>query len=596
MFDKIKRLLWKRKYIFLFFGLFLIVLTQRFLNERQNGLINSVSSDGLGYYCYLPAAVIYQDFNYTFYDKPENKINPFYHPALNPYKETKALNKYYCGTSICLLPFFIVGIAISAVAGTEINGYTDTFLMLVSVAALFYFLLSTFLITRIGRYFSVSEKTSVVACLIFFFSTNLFHYTIQEPSMSHVYSFFGVSLFFYLYVRLLQNTSNKALFFLGLSLGLVALIRPVNVVVVLFTPFFSQSINHYFLFLKTLFINYWKGIVLMVLAVIAAIVLQFTFYYLQTGDFFIVSYEGETFNFANPEIYNVLFSYRKGLFVYVPILFASLIFIILSKNNWYKKTIFFLAFSVFIYITSSWWCWWYGGGFSIRPVIDFLPVFIITTILLYSKLSTNIKRVVLTLTVPFVFFGQLMAYQYSNRLMDSSEMNKDKFWDLFLEVDLAAINQKKIDRLLKNNTIIKSEEQTFEDITDSNRIENSGYKSKKSCIVNNENPYSIGFGFPLRDLHIDESFYIIAECRAKTPKEAKDLALAISIDDNGPIIGWFVVFKNQFKDDEDGWSKLTNVVEIDKSFITDKSYLKIFANSSKGKSLVDDLKYTIVKK
>lgn len=38
------------------------------------------------------------------------------------------------------------------------------------------------------------------------------------------------------------------------------------------------------------------------------------------------------------------------------------------------------------------------------------------------------------------------------------------------------------------------------------------------------------------------------------------------------------------------------VTEIDKSLITDKSYLKIFANSDKGKSFVDDLKYTIVKK
>lgn len=595
MFNKIKSLLWKRKYIFLFFGLFLIVLTQRFLNERQNGLTNSVSSDGLGYYCYLPAAIIYQDFSYSFYQNKENKIKPFYTPAVYSYKNG-LLNKYYCGTSICLLPFFLIGIIISAIAGTDINGYTDTFLMLVSVAALFYYLLSTFLITKIGKFFSVPEKISLVASLIFFFATNLFHYTIQEPSMSHVYSFFAVTLFLYCFMRLVEETTNKKLMILGLCFGLVALIRPVNVVVVLFTPFFFNNISEYLLFLKTLFVKHFKGVVLFILANVLAVLLQFTFYYLQTGDFYIVSYEGETFNFAHPEILNVLFSYRKGLFIYVPILLAATIFILVSKNNWYKKTIFFLSFSFFIYVTASWWCWWYGGGFSIRPVIDFLPLFIIITMLLYSKLSAISKKVVLVLCFPFLFFSQLMAYQYSNLLMDSSEMTKDKFWDLFLETDLATINKKKMERILKDSMILKTESLSFEDATDTNLVANIGYKSKKSFIVGRTNYYSQGFGLPIRDLNVNENFYVIAECMVKTSKEAKDLGLAVSIDNNGPIIAWFVVFKNQFKEDENGWAKMSIVTEIDKSFITDKSYLKIFANSDKGKSLVDDLKYTIVKK
>lgn len=595
MFNKIKSLLWKRKYIFLFFGLFLIVLTQRFLNERQNGLVNSVSSDGLGYYCYLPAAIIYQDFSYSFYHNKENKIKPFYIPALNPYKD-KALNKYYCGTSICLLPFFLIGIIISAIAGTDINGYTDTFLMLVTVAALFYYLLSVFLISKIGKFFSVPEKISVVTGLVFFFATNLFHYTIQEPSMSHVYSFFAVTLFLYCFMRLVEDTTNKKLLILGLCFGLVALIRPVNVVVVLFTPFFFNTISEYFLFLKTLFVKHFKGVVLFVLANVLAVLLQFTFYYLQTGDFYIVSYEGETFNFAHPEILNVLFSYRKGLFIYVPILLAAIIFILVPKNNWYKKTIFFISFSVFIYVTASWWCWWYGGGLSIRPVIDFLPIFIIITMFFYSKLSVISKKVVLVLCLPFLFFSQLLAYQYSNLLVDSSDMNKDKFWDVFLETDLATINNKKMERLLKNNLVLKTETLSFEDDLDSNVIANIGYKSKKSCIVGHKNYYSRGFGLPIRDLNINDNFYVIAECKAKTSKEAKDLGLAVSIDDNGPIIAWFVVFKNQFKEDENGWVKMSIVTEVDKTFITGKSYLKIFANSDKGENFVDDIKYTIIKK
>ena len=108
MLNSITTALWNKKYIVLFFALFLIVLSQRFLNIHQNGLVNSVSSDGLGYYSYLPAAIIYQDFDYTYYEKTENKINPFYNPFYNPYSsryKDKKINKYFCGTAICLTPF-----------------------------------------------------------------------------------------------------------------------------------------------------------------------------------------------------------------------------------------------------------------------------------------------------------------------------------------------------------------------------------------------------------------------------------------------------------------------------------------------------------
>ena len=156
MYQTLSIFFWSRKYVLLFLSIFLIVLTQRFLNDKQNGLINSVASDGTGYYVYLPAAIIYQDFTYKFLVTPENNINPFYNPFPTELSNGKQpLNKYYCGTSLCLLPFFISGVLISAVAGTAINGYADTFLMLVSIASIIYYLLAIFLITKIYRNFEV---------------------------------------------------------------------------------------------------------------------------------------------------------------------------------------------------------------------------------------------------------------------------------------------------------------------------------------------------------------------------------------------------------------------------------------------------------
>ena len=95
---------WKKKYVTLFIGLFLIVLTQRVWNERQHGLTDSVASDGLSYYSYLPAAIIYHDFKYKFYSVPETHIKAVHHTYFNEYKDTR-INKYYYGTAVCFLGF-----------------------------------------------------------------------------------------------------------------------------------------------------------------------------------------------------------------------------------------------------------------------------------------------------------------------------------------------------------------------------------------------------------------------------------------------------------------------------------------------------------
>jgi hypothetical protein len=397
-------------------------------------------------------------------------------------------------------------------------------------------------------------------------------------------------------MKLIQITNNKNILMVGFAISLIALIRPVNILVVLFTPFFFDNLREYYLFLKTLIIKNYKGLILLLLVISFAVLLQFTFYYLQTGDFYIVSYPGETFNFGSPELFNVLFSYRKGLFIYVPLLLAVVLFSVVSKNYWYKKVVFLITFFVFLYVTASWWCWWYGEGYSIRPIVDFLPFFIIISMFLVSKLSLVKRKIVLLICTPFLITSQIMAFQYSNLIMDKGEMNKEKFWDIFLETDLATINEKKIHQIKKNNTLFKTEVLNFENDFNDSRITNVGYKSKRSCKVNKDAPYSMGFGFPINNLNINESFYLIVECRAKSSKGGKNFGLDVSIDDQGSCVKWHAVYFPQFKKDEDGWVKMITVVEIESWFINDKNYFKVFATAHEGENLIDDLKYSVYKK
>ena len=71
-------------------------------------------------------------------------------------------------------------------------------------------------------------------------------------------------------------------------------------------------------------------------------------------------------------IWKGLFGFRKGLFIYTPlILFAFTGFFFLKKKA--KEWTFAIPVVsvVAIYIILSWWSWWYGGGFGLRPFVDY---------------------------------------------------------------------------------------------------------------------------------------------------------------------------------------------------------------------------------
>ncbi len=600
MLNSITTSLWNKKYIVLFFAIFLIVLSQRFLNIHQNGLVNSVSSDGLGYYSYLPAAIIYQDFDYTYYEKKENKINPFYNPFYNPYSsryKDKKINKYFCGTAICLTPFFLLGIGISAIAGTEINGYTDTFLMLVSIASIVYFLLSVFLIGKIADHFSISKKISFWVSIVFFFGTNLFHYVVQEPSMSHCYSFFAITLFFYIITRLIQTKSNKFVFLTFASLGLIALLRPTNSSVILFVPFFFESFKAFFEFVKSLVIKKYLAIIGSIILFFLIIFIQLIFYYLQTGDFIVYSYQEASFNFDKPEIVNILFSYKKGLFIYTPIIFASLLLIVISKLSWYKKTILLLAFFVFTYIAASWFYWSYGGCFGNRAFVEVYPIFIISIIVILNKLNLRFKRVLVIISLPFVFANQMMAYQYCNSIMDSTEVTKEAYWDMFMNPSLGSINEKRFKGFSEKFNICKQDYFDMENLNIEENIVLGGYKSNKASYVGDKYNYSKGVLYSIKkDLNLDETFYVFAECMMKPADKVRDLGLAISLEEDGKNIQWLYVWANQFEEMDNGWKKVTISARIEKYLLKPNSAIKVFAMSFKGKNLIDNMKVTVFKK
>ena len=181
----------------------------------------------------------------------------------------------------------------------------------------------------------------------------------------------------------------------------------------------------------------WKRILIGI--AIAGILLspQLIAWYLQTGHWTVYSYQGETFDFTQPHFLDILFSYKKGLFVYTPLFFVSFCtsLIWLFKRNWFAFITFNVFFALVTYVLSSWWSWYYGCSFGMRAFIDFFPILILPLLLTSSKWRVAPS---LVLSVPLLMLipvNLIQALQYKRYILHWMEMDETKYWQVFLKTD-----------------------------------------------------------------------------------------------------------------------------------------------------------------
>ncbi|MBI2270848.1 MAG: hypothetical protein HYU69_10910 [Bacteroidetes bacterium] len=197
---------------------------------------NIVLSDGKGYYAYLPAVFIYHDLNLGFYEGIEQKYyykNTYYDYRADD-EQGHVINKYFSGTAVLMLPFFLQAHALTLLADLPADGYSKFYPISVNIAAIFYLIAGLFYLKHLLRFYTSNESIVSFILIVLVFGTNLFYYAITEPAMSHVYSFFCISAFIYYFRCLTSAFSNKHIYLSALFLGLVMLIRPINGLVKLF--------------------------------------------------------------------------------------------------------------------------------------------------------------------------------------------------------------------------------------------------------------------------------------------------------------------------------------------------------------------------
>jgi hypothetical protein len=381
-----------------------------------------ISSDGVGYYYYLPNTFLTKIIGDQTPDKRFfNEINE------------KGVNKYYVGTAVSMSPFFLLGHMIAISNGDELTGFSPAYHKAISLAGLLYLLGGLLFLRSFFRLYNFKDWIICISILLLFFGTNLMAYALLMPSMSHIYSFFFVSGFLFFTKNFSLQKRSKHLFFGTAFLAMIIVIRPLNGIIVFALPFLAGS----GLTLKELFIAVLKPkrVIISLIILLLILFIQSYFWYLQCGEWIVWSYGNEGFNFLKPYLQEVLFSFRKGAFVYTPLLIVSVIgLVVLINKNKFQGWSLFLFFALLVYLISSWWNWYYGPSFGQRPFVEFYGLSALLIAFAFRFIQKKPFKIALTsFSVLCVFLNLVQTFQYHSGIISSWDMNAKKYGYTFLK-------------------------------------------------------------------------------------------------------------------------------------------------------------------
>jgi len=338
--------------------------------------VRMIVSDGWGYYLPLPSIFVYGDAQLAFLNRPDLARDVLqYRLADGTFQGLSVhgagyLDKYAFGTAVMQLPFFLVALLVSQFRYAVVNGFEPAFQIANTISGAFYFGLGSFVVYRACR-LRCDVLPSALALAVTILASNILHYASGEASFSHVYGYSLVAGLVYLTIRV-ETAGPPALpafVLFGFLMGLAVMVRPTNVVYsLLFLVFARDTPTRQSLI----------GAMCAFLASAMTASPQMIWWYVTTGQPIYYSYRGEGFKFASPELFNYMFSVRKGVFFWHPLYLLLIGFLVASvPRRPFEATISMTIVLAAIYLGASWGDYSFGDSFGSRQSIELLPVLMV---------------------------------------------------------------------------------------------------------------------------------------------------------------------------------------------------------------------------
>jgi hypothetical protein len=364
-----------------------------------------IRADGEGYYVYLPAAFLDHDLTMRKTGARSFGGDPAYISGVNWVHNTRGhsvpLDQFGIGEAVLMAPFFFAGHLLAIAAGTRRDGFSWTYQAADDAAALVYVLLGLLLLGSVlRRWFRPGTVLVTVAAITF--GAVVFEHATYDASFSHGYSFFLVALVLWLSLSVRDHPRVWSTAALGGAVGLAGLVRLTNLVVVIVPLLIGIERPAQ---LRTRVLAVGRRLDLLATgagAFVLVLLPQLAYWHMITGRYLPNPYvgTGAHLHLLHPHLIGVLFSVRKGLFFWTPLVLlavAGLPFLRRSAPTVFLSTLTYLV--AITWVVASWSVWWYGGSFGMRALIDAMPMFALGLAALIDAARTVAARRALALAI-----------------------------------------------------------------------------------------------------------------------------------------------------------------------------------------------------
>ncbi len=395
--------------------LFTILVLLRFIYPPTNVL----SWDVFGYYLYLPSKFIYHDLGLS--DQTWlNKLIVHYNSTATLYQAYigptgKWVMKYSMGMAVLYMPFFFVSHYLAPVFGYPADGLSLPYQYGIAIGALIYTFVGLVFFRKILlNYFS--DKTTMLIILLTVLGTNYLNQASIGNLSTHNFLFSFVAALVWFTIKWHEKQKLLFMLLIGLLSGVITLVRP-NEGVCIIIPLLWGICNKETLIKKLQMLAKNKvQVIVAILAFVVVLLPQMYYWKKYTGSYIFYSYlnPGEGLDLLSPHISNFLLSFRKGWFVYTPIVLFSLIGFI---NLYKKQREFFFPILIYslvsLYLISSWTCWWYATGcYSQRAIISLYVVLAIPLGYFLERLKVRKSYIKFGVFILMFFFVGLNCFQF----------------------------------------------------------------------------------------------------------------------------------------------------------------------------------------
>lgn len=304
----------------------------------------TVYGDGLFYFSWVRSLAF--DRNADF----RNEYQQF--SATQPEFRGLPTNKYAIGPALIWYPVYTQ--AQSVVRGT---GYDMAYQLLVGMIGVFCAFTGLVLLFRLFIRGGYTPGVSALAVTALALASNLLFYGAADTVNSHAVTFLAVTVFLSL---LLAERPDFAV--IGVSVGLIGLMRPADLVLVLPAALYAKK--------PVDLIALFAGTVL-------GFVPQMAAWNIQTGSPFSSPYflGSDHFEFFRPHILEQLYSPVFGWITRTPVVLAGIagLWFAPGRNKHMYRT-FLLTTALLIYMVASWSVWWQGATYGNRMLVTALPL------------------------------------------------------------------------------------------------------------------------------------------------------------------------------------------------------------------------------